>query len=76
MSLIICRDMETSQALIEAIRDFPGGVVLVSHDQHLLTSVCKDLYVVEDGRLGVLREGNDNIDAFKAYKKAVIAGNR
>jgi ATP-binding cassette, subfamily F, member 3 len=70
------RDMETSQALIEAIRDFAGGVVLVSHDQHLLTSVCKDLYVVENGELVVLRGGNDNVDAFNAYKKAVIAGKR
>jgi ATP-binding cassette, subfamily F, member 3 len=68
--------METSQALIEAIRDFPGGVVLVSHDQHLLTSVCKDLYVVENGELLVLRGGMNNVDAFNAYKKAVIAGKR
>jgi ATP-binding cassette, subfamily F, member 3 len=72
--------METSQALIEAIRDFPGGVVLVSHDQHLLTSVCKNLYVVENGELVVLRGGggggDTNADAFNDYKKAVIAGKR
>ena len=69
-------DMETSQALIDAINDFQGGVVLVSHDQHLLTSVCKDLYVVENGHMSVLRGGMDNTDAFNAYKKAVVAGKR
>ena len=69
-------DMETSNALIEAIKTFQGGVVLVSHDQHLLTSVCKDLYVVENGKLSILRGGSDNVDAFNAYKKAVIAGKR
>lgn len=68
--------METSNALIEAIKTFQGGVVLVSHDQHLLTSVCKDLYVVENGKLSILRGGSDNVDAFNAYKKAVIAGKR
>jgi ATP-binding cassette subfamily F protein 3 len=71
-------DLETTEALIEAIRTFQGGVLLVSHDQHLLTSVCKDLYVVEKGKVERLEGGisNSNDDAFKEYKKAVIAGRR
>lgn len=69
-------DLETTEALIEAIREFPGGVLLVSHDQHLLTSVCDDLLVVEKRHLGVLRDGNSNKDAFEAYKRAVVAGKR
>ena len=69
-------DLETTEALIEAIREFNGGVLLVSHDQHLLTSVCDDLLVVEKRRLGILRDGNSNKDAFEAYKRAVVAGKR
>lgn len=69
-------DLETTAALIEAIRNFEGGVLLVSHDQHLLTSVCEDLIVLENGSLQVLRSGSSNQDAFNAYKKAVIAGRR
>jgi ATP-binding cassette subfamily F protein 3 len=69
-------DLETTEALIEAIRTFPGGVLLVSHDQHLLTSVCKDLYVVEKGKVERLDGGLSNDHAFKVYKKAVIAGRR
>ncbi|CAJ1964333.1 unnamed protein product [Cylindrotheca closterium] len=69
-------DLETTEALIEAIRGFNGGVLLVSHDQHLLTSVCDDLLVVEKRRLGILRDGNSNKDAFEAYKRAVVAGKR
>ncbi|KAL3787091.1 hypothetical protein ACHAWO_008571 [Cyclotella atomus] len=65
-----------TEALIEAIKDFQGGVLLVSHDQHLLTSVCKDLYVVEKGNVEVLRHGNSNADSFNQYKKDVIAGRR
>jgi ATP-binding cassette subfamily F protein 3 len=69
-------DLETTEALIEAIRTFQGGVLLVSHDQHLLTSVCKELLVVEKGKVEVLRGGMSNTDAFNAYKKAVIQGRR
>lgn len=69
-------DLETTEALIEAIREFPGGVLLVSHDQHLLTSVCDDLLVVENRHLGILRDGHSNKDAFEAYKRAVVAGKR
>jgi len=69
-------DLETTEALIEAIRDFRGGVLLVSHDQHLLTSVCKDLLVVENNRVKVLQGGKSNKDAFEAYKKAVVSGRR
>ena len=69
-------DLETTEALIEAIRTFRGGVMLVSHDQHLLTSVCKDLLVVENRKVQVLKGGNSNKDAFEAYKKAVVSGRR
>jgi ATP-binding cassette subfamily F protein 3 len=69
-------DLETTEGLIEAIKTFEGGVLLVSHDQHLLTSVCDDLLVVEKGRVEVLRDGDSNKDAFNAYKKAIVAGRR
>ena len=69
-------DLETTEALIDAIRDFKGGVLLVSHDQHLLTSVCKTLLVVEKQQVKVLQGGSSNKDAFEAYKKAVVSGRR
>jgi ATPase subunit of ABC transporter with duplicated ATPase domains len=68
--------LETTQALIEAIREFQGGVLIVSHDQHLLTSVCKNIYVVENGGLEELREGNSAEEAFQAYKRAIVLGKR
>ena len=69
-------DLETTEALIEAIDQFQGGVLLVSHDQHLLTSVCKHLYVVEKGKVELLRQGSSNGEAFERYKKDVVAGRR
>lgn len=44
-------DMETIDALITAIETFLGGVVVVSHDQHLISSCCKELRVVSNKKV-------------------------
>jgi len=36
-------------ALAEAINEFDGGVVLVSHDFRLLSQVAREIWVVENG---------------------------
>lgn len=69
-------DLETTEALIKALQEFKGGVVLVSHDQHLLTHVVKELFVVDNGTLEKLKQGMTNGDAFNRYKKDVIQGRR
>jgi len=43
-------DLEMRQALSVALQDYPGAVVLVSHDRHLLNTVANELIVVHDGR--------------------------
>lgn len=42
-------DLEMRQALNRALVDFEGAIVVISHDRHLLRSVCDDLLVVHDG---------------------------
>ncbi|MFT3907356.1 MAG: ATP-binding cassette domain-containing protein [Steroidobacteraceae bacterium] len=42
-------DLEMRQALAVALQDYPGAVVLVSHDRHLLNSVADQFYVVHHG---------------------------
>jgi ATP-binding cassette, subfamily F, member 3 len=42
-------DIEAREALLQAINDFPGAVVLVSHDWHLLELVADRLWLVADG---------------------------
>jgi ATP-binding cassette subfamily F protein 3 len=42
-------DLEAREALVQAINDFPGAVVLVSHDWHLLELVAERLWLVADG---------------------------
>src|SRR5581483_9471122 len=38
-------------ALIEAINDYPGAVILVSHDRFLLEACADRLWLVSDGRV-------------------------
>jgi ATP-binding cassette subfamily F protein 3 len=42
-------DLEAREALVQAINDFPGAVVLVSHDWHLLELIAERLWLVEGG---------------------------
>ena len=44
-------DLEMRQALSMALVEFSGAIVVISHDRHLLRSVCDDLLVVHDGRV-------------------------
>jgi len=42
-------DMETREALVAALADYAGAVVLVSHDWHLVELVADRLWLVEGG---------------------------
>jgi ATP-binding cassette subfamily F protein 3 len=44
-------DLEMRQALAVALQDYPGAVVVVSHDRHLLRTVVDQFQVVRDGRM-------------------------
>jgi len=59
-------DLETIDAIISAIADFKGGIVVVSHDEHLIASVCKELKLVAN------RKVSDFRGDMAAYKKMVL----
>ncbi len=44
-------DLEMRQALAQALQDFAGAMVLVSHDRYLLRVCCDELLLVHDGRV-------------------------
>ena len=45
-------DIDSRQALIEAINGFDGAVVIVSHDPHVIELTADRFWLVEDGRIG------------------------
>jgi len=42
-------DLEMRQALSVALIEYMGALVVISHDRHLLRSVCDELLIVHDG---------------------------
>ena len=57
-------DLEMRLALNDALQGFDGSVILVSHDRHLLRSVCDDLWLVDGGRL---ERFDGDLDAYPAW---------
>jgi ATP-binding cassette subfamily F protein 3 len=56
-------DMDARASLIEAINDFEGAVVLVSHDTHLVKMVADQLWLVAGG---TVRPFDGDIDDYQA----------
>jgi ATP-binding cassette subfamily F protein 3 len=61
-------DLETREALISAINDFAGAVVLISHDRHVVELVAERLWLVADG---TARPFDGDLDD---YERQVIEG--
>ena len=59
-------DIDSRAALVEAINDYEGAVVLVSHDRYLLEACADRLWIVADG---AVKEFDGDIDD---YTKLVL----
>jgi ATP-binding cassette, subfamily F, member 3 len=60
--------MEAVDALVEAIQDFKGGIMVVSHDQYFVSKTCSELWVVHGGRATRFR---GDFDAYKQHTAEV-----
>ena len=57
-------DIQMRHALTVALQDYNGGIVLISHDRHLLKMACDKLLLVHDGRVD---EFDGDIDGYPAW---------
>jgi ATP-binding cassette subfamily F protein 3 len=55
-------DMETREALVAALAEYGGAVVLVSHDWHLVELVADRLWLVEGG---TVRPFDDDLEGYR-----------
>jgi len=66
-------DLEMRQALSRALVDFEGAIVLISHDRHLLRTVCDDLIVVHGGGVQRFEGSLDDYAAWLAEQQPAMA---
>jgi ATP-binding cassette subfamily F protein 3 len=59
-------DLEMRQALSVALIEYTGALVVISHDRHLLRSVCDELLIVHDG---IVDRFNRSLDDYPAWLK-------
>jgi len=60
-------DLDMRHALGVALMEYSGALLVISHDRHLLRSVCDDLYIVHNGRL---HEFTQSLDEYPNWLKA------
>lgn len=63
-------DMETIDSLAEAINEWDGGLVLVSHDFRLISQVAKEIWTVEGG---TVQKWPGDIVSYKEHLKSSMA---
>src|SRR5688500_2882412 len=60
-------DLDMREALAEALSDFDGAIVLVSHDRHLIGLVCETFWRVADGKV---EQFDGDLDEYASWLRA------
>ncbi len=63
-------DIDSRSALIAALNDFDGAVILISHDQHLIAATVERLWLVRDGTVATYEGDLDD------YRSLIIGGSK
>ena len=67
-------DLETLDSMAEALRGYEGAVIMVSHNQAFLSVFCKELWVLENGRLAVNHSDTQSFDEiFSEYRSHILS---
>jgi len=62
--------MDAVDALIEAVKQFKGGLIVVSHDQYFVSQTCNELWIVENGQATRFEGTFDDYKVHTAKKTA------
>lgn len=57
-------DLDTVNALIEALLAYTGGLLVISHDEYFITSLCDDIYVCDNQHI---THFDGDFEAYREY---------
>jgi ATP-binding cassette subfamily F protein 3 len=66
-------DIDSREALVHALNEFPGAVILISHDRHLLEATADRLWLVKDGSVNPY---DGDLDDYKTLVTGVSSNSR
>jgi ATP-binding cassette subfamily F protein 3 len=55
-------DIDSRDALVHALNDYEGAVLIISHDRHLIEATCDTLWIAEGG---TIRELDEDLDTYQ-----------
>ncbi len=55
-------DIDSRDALVAALNEYEGAVLIISHDSHLIKSTIDQIWIAQNGTIEIY---NDDIDAYK-----------
>ncbi|MGV8955041.1 MAG: ATP-binding cassette domain-containing protein [Cypionkella sp.] len=61
-------DIDSRDALVHALNDYEGAVLIISHDRHLVEATCDSLWIAEGGTIKALDEDLDS------YQRSITGG--
>ena len=61
-------DIDSRDALVHALNDYEGAVLIISHDRHLIEATCDTLWIAENG---TIRELDEDLDS---YQRSITSG--
>ncbi len=66
-------DIESRESLMQALNEFEGAVILISHDRHLIEATVDRLWLVREGRVG---EYDGDMDDYRSVVTGGAADRR
>ena len=55
-------DIDSRDALVAALNDYEGAVLIISHDRHLVEATCDTLWIAADG---TIKELDEDLDSYQ-----------
>jgi ATP-binding cassette subfamily F protein 3 len=61
-------DIDSRDALVHALNEYEGAVLIISHDRHLVEATCDTLWIAEGG---TIKELDEDLDS---YQRSITGG--